>query len=252
MNFIEKLDALMAEKGINKHQLAEQSGIPYMTIVNFYKKGTENIKLSTLQKLSSYFNVSLDYISDDSVQERTLPEKHTQNLTSLEWDHIKIYRLLSEAGQKAIDDSIDTLLEYEKAFKESSATYCENVIQLPTRRIIHYDVGASAGLGNFLEECPYTMIEVGPDAPVQTSFTVDVDGDSMEPRLHDGELLYVREQEEIEDGEIGLFHYDGDIYVKKLEHRDDKAYLVSLNLAYKPIEIDENLEFACLGKVLNK
>lgn len=50
MDFISKLDMLMKEKGVNKHQLSEQSSIPYMTIVNFYNKGTENIKLSTLKK----------------------------------------------------------------------------------------------------------------------------------------------------------------------------------------------------------
>ena len=68
MSFIEKLDALMKERNINKSQLSKESGIPYTTIDGFYKKGTDNIKLSTLKKLSSYFGCSLDYLVDDDVQ----------------------------------------------------------------------------------------------------------------------------------------------------------------------------------------
>jgi len=55
MKLTEKLDLLMSEKGINKRELSKLSGIPYMTIVNFYELGTDNIKLSTLMKLKKYF-----------------------------------------------------------------------------------------------------------------------------------------------------------------------------------------------------
>ncbi|MCO7128240.1 helix-turn-helix transcriptional regulator [Sporolactobacillus shoreicorticis] len=65
MTFTEKLDLLMKEKGITRAGLAKGSGVPYTTIVNFYEKGSENIKLSTLKKLSNYFNVSLDYLVND-------------------------------------------------------------------------------------------------------------------------------------------------------------------------------------------
>lgn len=67
MSFLIKLDNLMKDKNINKSQLSKESGIPYTTIDGFYKKGTENIKLSTLKKLASYFNCSLDYLADDSI-----------------------------------------------------------------------------------------------------------------------------------------------------------------------------------------
>ena len=60
--FLKKLDALMEAKGINKNVLAKESGIPYTTIDGFYKKGYDNIKLSTLNKLCAYFGVSLDYL----------------------------------------------------------------------------------------------------------------------------------------------------------------------------------------------
>jgi len=71
MTMAEKLTILMDEKGLNKKQFSEQSRIPYMTIVNFYEKGTDNVKLSTLKKIAKYFDVSLDYIANDAVENRS-------------------------------------------------------------------------------------------------------------------------------------------------------------------------------------
>ena len=65
MSFTDKLDALMAQKGINKSILSKEAGIPYTTIAGFYSKGTDNVKLSTLKKLSSYFDCSIDFLADD-------------------------------------------------------------------------------------------------------------------------------------------------------------------------------------------
>lgn len=65
MSFTDKIDALMAEKGINKSILSKESGIPYTTIAGFYTKGADNVKLSTLRKLSSYLGCSIDYLADD-------------------------------------------------------------------------------------------------------------------------------------------------------------------------------------------
>ena len=69
MSFTEKLDALMAQKGINKSILSKESGIPYTTIAGFYTKGTDNVKLSTLRKLSSYLECSIDFLAHDDVCE---------------------------------------------------------------------------------------------------------------------------------------------------------------------------------------
>ena len=71
MSFIEKLDKLMAEKRITKAVLSREADIPYTTIDGFYKKGCDNIKLSTLRKLAAYFNCSLDYLVDDETERNT-------------------------------------------------------------------------------------------------------------------------------------------------------------------------------------
>lgn len=70
MGLTDKLDLLMKERNINKADLARESGVPYTTIDGFYKKGSENAKLSTLKKLCTYFNCTLDYLADDTVNDQ--------------------------------------------------------------------------------------------------------------------------------------------------------------------------------------
>lgn len=93
MTFTEKLDKLMQERNINKPILAKESGIPYTTIDGWYKKGSDNIKLSTLKKLSNCLNCSLDYLADDDVESvNVLPEQFDViNLTKEEKEDIQRY-----------------------------------------------------------------------------------------------------------------------------------------------------------------
>ena len=65
MNFLDKLDYLMARDGLNRHTLSVRSGIPYSTIDSLYKKGYERVKLATLRKLAACFGVTLDYLALD-------------------------------------------------------------------------------------------------------------------------------------------------------------------------------------------
>ena len=60
--FIENIEFLMKQKGINKRTLSAQSGIPYTTIVSFWTVGCDNAKLSTIRKLADYFGVTLDFL----------------------------------------------------------------------------------------------------------------------------------------------------------------------------------------------
>lgn len=103
MGLTDKLDILMKEKNINKAELARESGVPYTTIDGFYKKGSENAKLSTLKKLCAYFNCSLDYLADDNVDsERSITiaaHKDDENFTADELEKIEEYKKLLIAAR---------------------------------------------------------------------------------------------------------------------------------------------------------
>ena len=73
--FLDNLDRLMKARKINKNILARESGIPYTTIDGFYKKGCDNVKLSTLVKIAAYFGVSLDYLINGEITTLSAHEK---------------------------------------------------------------------------------------------------------------------------------------------------------------------------------
>lgn len=79
MNFLEKLDYMMKKLSINKKKLSEISGVPYTTIDGFYKKGYENAKLSTIRKIASALNVSLDYLIDDGIEDENYGKKPSED-----------------------------------------------------------------------------------------------------------------------------------------------------------------------------
>ena len=120
----------------------------------------------------------------------------------------------------------------------------------PLRRLPLYSLAVSAGTGQFLDGEDYEMVEVGAEVPDGSNFGVRVSGDSMEPRFHSGQTVWVRQQRSLMTGEIGIFLYDGNAYLKQLVARDGHVALHSLNPCYDDIPISDALPLRVLGKVL--
>lgn len=255
MSFGSRLRKRRKELNLKQTELGELLGVTGSAIGN-YENDLSSPKADVLYKVFEALKCDANYLYQDEMKARNAPIEDALSIP--EHEHIQNYRLLTPEGQKAADESIHILLDLEtekarqakQAFEEATATL-DNIIEMPKRRVPFYEIGASAGTGDPLDDSPFEIVEIGPEAPIQTSYLVSVDGDSMEPRLHDGQTLYIRQQETIEPGEIGLFWYDGDSYVKKFEVKHGRDYLVSLNPAYDPIEIEEGLTFCPMGKVLN-
>lgn len=94
MNFLSKLDALMADKELNKRQLATESGIPYTTIVNWYKRGYDNMSLSNFKILCDFFNVTMDSLARDDVEEleKRVPKRNGIHISKEEEFLVTCYR----------------------------------------------------------------------------------------------------------------------------------------------------------------
>lgn len=70
---------------------------------------------------------------------------------------------------------------------------------------------------------------------VQCDFALKVKGDSMEPLLFDGDIVFVREQPDVLDGQIAVVLVDDSATLKVLYHIPDGIQLVSKNSAYAPM-----------------
>ncbi len=109
-----------------------------------------------------------------------------------------------------------------------------------------YDLPVSAGLGNYLDDSHYEMIEVDDLVPDSADYAVRVNGDSMVPRFVDLQIIFIHEQPALDEGEIGIFCLNNDAYLKKL----GRGCLISLNPEYDPIPIQEHDDFKVFGKVI--
>lgn len=157
-----------------------------------------------------------------------------------------IFAGLDEQGRQMALDYARLLLQSGRYAPQSHAAS----FRLPQRALPLYSLAVSAGTGQFLDGEDYEMVEVGMEVPEGANFGVRVAGDSMEPRFHDGQTVWVRQQRSLMTGEIGIFLYDGCAYLKKLIARDDRMALHSLNPAYPDILVSPELPLRVLGKVL--
>lgn len=149
---------------------------------------------------------------------------------------------LNDEGKKKVWDYVELL--------NASGKYQQATIIPFRRKIKLFDIPASAGVGNFLDGDKFTEIEVGEEVPETADFGIRISGDSMEPRFVNGQIVWVRKQDVLNNGEIGIFFLDGEAYCKKLQDDEKRLYLISLNSKYEPITITENQTFKIFGKVV--
>lgn len=135
------------------------------------------------------------------------------------------------------------------------------IIQMPVSPI-----RASAGTGNYIDEADFEMTDVNEDdVPVGADFGIYVGGDSMESIYHDGQLVWVQKCSEILPGQVGIFLYDGDSYIKMYSERIPgnpeeftssdgvmhmQPVLVSYNKNYPDRVIRPGTDFRVFGRVL--
>ncbi len=150
---------------------------------------------------------------------------------------------LNREGKQKVDEYIELLLASGLYSLDRKAEKVQVLRSLPL-----YDIAVSAGTGQFLDSSNYETVEVGSEVPMEGNFGVRISGDSMEPRFIDGQIVWVRQQQTLNNGEIGIFLLDGNAFCKKLYKDEDKAKLISLNSKYAPIEIKGDVRV--LGKVV--
>lgn len=60
MNILENLEQLLAYNNITKSKLAKDINISASTIYSWWDKGVSTINITTIVKISEYFNISID------------------------------------------------------------------------------------------------------------------------------------------------------------------------------------------------
>lgn len=154
--------------------------------------------------------------------------------------------LLDKTGKQKVEEYVDLLILSGKYKKK-----LDNVIPF-SRQIKLFDIPVSAGTGQFLDSDAYELIDIGSDVPESADFGLRISGNSMEPEYQNDQIVWVHQQDVLNDGEIGIFGYDNNAFCKKLSLSTAGTKLVSLNSDYSPIEISKNEVLHVFGKVVGK
>lgn len=90
----------------------------------------------------------------------------------------------------------------------------------------------------FADEQYETYIEL--DSDIHADFVLKAKGDSMiNARIHDGDIVFIKEQNDVNDGEIAAVIIDDEATLKRVYKYDDYIMLNAENPAYKPIQINK-------------
>lgn len=254
------------EKKLSMDRFAEKSGLTkgYISMLekNEHPKSKKPIipTEETLLKVAKGMGVDIDFVlsrldSDQEIQINISPKNmlNIDNPSTLINPKVELIpstlqkitstsSQLEHKRQLNVLDYAETQLEQQNTVEDSKNT----VVELFSYN--YYDHAASAGTGQYLNDVQVETIELPVD--YDADFVIPVYGDSMEPEYHSGDYVFVKLSVELTDGDIGVFEYYGDAYIKQLLINADGAFLHSLNSKYEDIPIDRDSDFRIIGEVV--
>ena len=228
MNFYSNLKSLCDFKGVSVSSVLTRCGLSKSYGTN-WKRGSVP-SLDAVIAIAEELNVSLDYIAFG--KEPTIPAEYQSLISS--------YQELSKDNQQLLQDIITSMIDIQNANEKRS--------KIEYTTIKHSLHKVSAGLGEALDDGDnWEEIKIVSTPESETAdFAVTIDGESMSPDFHDGDIVLVKEQPEIKIGQVGIFIYKNEGFIK--ERGED--YLISRNPEFDNIVLAEDDQIVCKGLVL--
>ena len=188
--------------------------------------------MTIVPKLCEVLNITLYelYGIDDPSSLYSLKEQHI----------IKDYRRLNKGHKYTVDKLIDTLKTVEYA---DSCPDLTQLIRCDKRLAAGFDSGA-----DFEDEGEPVFIYTN-DVVSRADYVFTVNGDSMEPEYHDGDMVLVQKYPgcpELQYGEVGAFIVGNCTYIKVYEQDG----LHSLNENYDTMTFNDYDSVYLIGRVL--
>ena len=230
MSLGERIRKARDAKGLKQSELAEMIEVKSAGVISNWEKDINKPDADKIIKLCEVLGISASYLLDYY--------GNTISVSIEEQEHIKKYRTLDPYGKKTVTSVLD--IEFER---------CTYIPEPNREELIEVSINyapVSAGFGDELEDYEQwekASVPLTPESR-KADFILVVDGDSMEPKFHNGDYILVRKQPAVDIGQIGIFGVDGKGYIKK--YGGDK--LISLNKKYPDIPLNEDSR--CFGLVL--
>lgn len=245
--FSANLNSILSDRNCKQAELSRATGIPPSTLTG-YVKGTSLPIPGNVQKIADFFGVPKSVLDPRFVTNNSMVDDPSSNTSSIQ----TIYDQLEDDRQKKVVTYAERQLKEQKNEENTKKNeVSENIIRLDDYRKTTYRrvTGVvSAGSGSMQDD----------DLDMEVSFYEDeipddydaiayVVGNSMEPKIKNGDYLFIKNTPQVDYNTIGIFQVDGANYVKKLR----QGYLESLNPDYEDIHLDESNDIRTIGEVVS-
>ncbi|MGQ7550859.1 XRE family transcriptional regulator [Streptococcus suis] len=236
----------MDKKGVDRNQLCSDLDLKYMTVSDWINAKTYP-RIDKIELLANYFGIN----KSDLIEEKsTIPSSSIpfQNFDPRKTILLSNYDKLNDTRKNKLLVTSETLLAEEQGkvidISEKRAEYdARKRISLPVPGKV------SAGTGYWQEDDYDTMVDFyADDIPDESKYdtVAVVVGHSMEPKIKNGDFLFIKLKDQVDLNKIGIFQVDGENYVKKLK----SDCLESLNKDYDNIPITADTDFRTIGEVV--
>lgn len=151
---------------------------------------------------------------------------------------------------KALDVNEAWLMGFDVPMERTNIKYPDNILKIEIKRFPLLG-SIAAGQPIFADEHFESYVEAGSN--IQADFCLRVQGDSMiNARIADGDIVFIRKQPTVNDGEIGAVLIGDEATLKRIYISEDEVLLVSENPNYKPMvyKNEELNEIRILGKAI--
>ena len=231
----DNIKRLLSAKGLNPRQLAIALDFKYTT-VNDWVNAKTYPRIDKIEMLANFFNVSKSDLVENkneemattspvqAIYDQLTPPRQAKALTYLE------KQLLEQKNENIVSENIISLDDY----RESKT--------LPVIGVVTAGNGITQDDNLNMEKCFYT--DEIPDDYDAIAYVV---GNSMEPKIKNGDYLFIKNTPQVDFNTIGIFQVDGANYVKKLR----QGYLESLNPECADIQLDESNDIRTIGEVVS-
>ena len=202
MKLSDKLARLKARRGITTDALSLKSGVPKGTINKILNGETRNPTIGTLKALAGALECPLEWLSD-SGGSAAVPPPRPESIPGV--------RRLGDANE---------------------AHWFDDLLPVLARRVPLLGTIA-AGAPIFAEQ---DLAVADCEAGIHCDFALRVKGDSMiGARIHDGDVVFIRRQDDVADGQIAAVVIDDEATLKRVYHVKNGLQLLSENPKYPPM-----------------
>lgn len=246
-NFTDRFRTLVDEldmEGIKQEDIARRLGSSKQTVSAWYT-GARSPKPPAILAISQTFKIRIEWLHGFDVEKydngtSLSIASFEESLSKQEKDLLTGYRALVTEYQKLIDAFIKAAL----AQNESMAI--SDIVDM-----IVYDFPAAAGIPIFAEDGYTRMKFKVSEVPKGADFGIRIAGDSMEPTIQNGSIVFVRKTSALRNNDIGIFMVDVEESVCKRYIKNGKTVeLHSDNPSHLPIILKPHQQLGIVGKVL--